>query len=218
MAIAAALALAGCQWLIYFYAPIESGMGLIQKIFYIHLPFSIWALLSFFLVFAGSIVWLARRQKSWDNLCVAAAELGVTFCTLSLATGMIWAKKSWGVWWTWDPRLSTTLVLWFIYAAYLALGALEMPMRRKALIRAVLGIVAFLDVPLVFLSARIFRSIHPAVFASREGGLEPEMKIVAICCVLSLGLLWGCLLRIRKQQLDAADELDKIAFCRNNLP
>lgn len=209
---AAAISIICCQWLIYCYAPIESGMGLIQKIFYLHLPLAWWGLFSFFLVFAGSLLFLKKRVASIDNLCAAAAEIGLVFSGLALVTGMIWAKKSWGVWWTWDPRLSATLVMWFIYSAYVVARQMDIPQTRKRMICAVIGIVAFLDIPLVFLSARIFRSIHPAVFASREGGLDPEMKITVFACVFALGLLWLGILLLRKRQLDLSDRIGKLSL------
>ncbi|MBD5641932.1 MAG: cytochrome c biogenesis protein CcsA, partial [Desulfovibrio sp.] len=111
--IAAFLALAGgaglafCQWLVYAWTPVEATLGPIQKIFYMHLPLALWAMASFFLVFLGSILWLWQRKPAFDWLAAAAAELGVLFSGLTLVSGMIWAKRSWGVWWTWDPRLTT---------------------------------------------------------------------------------------------------------------
>ena len=140
LAIAGGVALAACQWLIYLYAPEEATLGLMQKIFYVHLPLAWWALFSFFLVFLGSIAVLARRSAAADRLCAAAAEVGVLFSGLALVTGMIWARKSWGVWWTWDPRLSTTLVMWFVYAAYLLLRGLDMAPERRRLVCAVVGV------------------------------------------------------------------------------
>lgn len=208
LALAGGVALAFCQWLIYCYAPEEAALGLMQKIFYTHLPLAWWALFSFFLVFAGSIVVLARRSAGADRLCAAAAEVGVLFSGLALVTGIIWARKSWGVWWTWDPRLSTTLVMWFVYAAYLLLRGLDMAPERKRLVCAVVGVAAFLDVPLVFASARIWRSIHPAVFAAKGGGLEPEMKLTAMACTVAMGLFWAGLVVLRKRQLDFAARLE----------
>lgn len=207
LALAGGVALAACQWLIWCYAPVEATLGPMQKIFYTHLPLAWWALLSFFLVFLGSIAVLARRSEAADRLCAAAAEVGLLFCGLSLLTGMIWARKSWGVWWTWDPRLSTTLVMWFVYAAYLLLRGLDMAPERRRAVCAVVGVAAFLDVPLVFVSARIWRSIHPAVFASRGGGLEPEMKLTAVACVAATGLFWAGLVWLRKRQLDLSARL-----------
>ena len=211
LALAGALAMAASQWLIWCYAPEEATLGLMQKIFYLHLPLAWWALISFFIVFLGSIAVLLRRSDAADRLCAAAAEVGVLFSGLTLVTGMLWARRSWGVWWTWDPRLSTALVMWFVYAAYLLLRGLDMAPERRRLVCAVVGAAAFLDVPLVFVSARIWRSIHPAVFASREGGLEPEMKLTAVACVLALGLFWAGLVWLRKRQLDLAARLDAAA-------
>lgn len=205
LALCGGFALSICQWLIYFYAPVEATLGLAQKIFYLHLPLALWALLSFTLVCIGSIGWLWRRKPKYDNFCEAAAELGLLFGGLALVSGMIWARHSWGVWWTWDPRLTTTLVMWFIYAGYMILRHTEMNPGRRRTVCAVVGIAAFLDVPLVFLSARIFRSIHPAVFGG--GGLEPEMRLTVFACIIALGLLWCSLLIIRYNQLELEGRL-----------
>lgn len=210
LALAGGAALAACQWLIWVYAPQEATLGLMQKVFYLHLPLAWWALFSFFLVFAGSIAVLARRSAAADRLCAAAAEAGVLFSGLALVTGMIWARRSWGVWWTWDPRLATTLVMFFVYAGYLLLRGLDMDAGRRRLVSAVAGVAAFLDVPLVFVSARIWRSIHPAVFASRGGGLEPEMKLTAVACVAAMGLLWAAIVWLRARQLAQADRLEAL--------
>ena len=210
--VASAICLAACQWLIYVYAPLEVAMGAIQKIFYLHLPLALWAFVSFFVVFIASAIFLVRRASHWDELACACAEIGLLFSGLVLITGMIWGKVSWGVWWTWDPRLTTTLVMWFIYSAYLLARRLDVPVERKRLISAVIGIVAFLDVPLVFFSARIFRSIHPAVFGARGGGLEPEMLFTLLACVASLGMLWLALVLVRKRQLEMFSRLRRAKF------
>lgn len=210
-AIAGLLGCAGmafCQWLIYFHAPVEATLGLAQKIFYIHLPLAWWALASFFVVFAASCLYIFSRNQAWDRVAQAAAEVGTLFCGLALLTGCLWAKKSWGVWWTWDPRLATTLVTWFVYAAYLVLRGIELEPARKRLVCAVVGIVAFLDVPLVFVSARIWRSIHPAVFAS-GGGMPAEMLTAILACVFFMGFFWWSIFVIRRRQLDMRAILDR---------
>lgn len=207
-AIAGGAALAMCQWLVLFRAPVEESMGIVQKIFYLHLPLAWWALASFFVVFLASAVYLARRTPRWDHLARAAAELGLLLAVLALCTGVLWGRRAWGVWWTWDPRLSTTLVMCLAYAGYMAIRGLGMPRRRQALACAVLGIVAFLDVPLVFVSARIWRSIHPAVFAG--GGLDADMAAVAGACVLSMGVFWAGLLAVRAAQLGQTCRLETI--------
>jgi heme exporter protein C len=214
-ALLAALALGVCQWLVYVYAPVERSMGLVQKIFYLHLPLAWWGLASFFVVFAASIAYLRSRRPWWDQLARAGAEVGLLLAILALVSGAVWARHSWGVWWTWDPRLTTTLVMCFVYAGYLALRGLELPEQRKGTICAVVGIVAFLDVPLVFVSARLWRSIHPAVFAAEGGGLEPEMRLTALVCVASFGLLWLALTALRARQLAVAAHIAHLLMSRH---
>ena len=163
------------------------------------------------LVLATQLFSAAHLDTAQSSLMPVALLVGaVLLAGLALVTGMIWARRSWGVWWTWDPRLTTTLVMWFIYAGYLVLRGLDLPPQRKRMICAVVGVVAFLDVPLVFLSARLWRSIHPAVFASKGGGLEPEMKLTAIACVAAMGLFWAGLVWLRTRQLGLRDRMDSL--------
>lgn len=199
-----------CQGLIYIYAPVEAVMGIVQKIFYIHLPLAWWSFASFFVVFVASIAYLRTKAARWDRLAGAAAEVGVVCSSLALLSGSLWARHSWGVWWTWDPRLTTTLIMWFVYTAYLVLRTLDISESRRGRICAVVGIVAFIDVPLVFISARLWRSIHPAVFASRGGGLDDAMKITVISCVLAFGFIWAAMVLLRRAQLDAKARLDAL--------
>ncbi|MBA4359018.1 MAG: cytochrome C biogenesis protein CcmC [Desulfovibrio sp.] len=200
LALAALAALIVGQWFIWAYAPLEETMGLVQKIFYIHMPLAWWALVSFFVVFCASIRHLMTRSASSDILAGAAAELGVLLSGLALVSGSIWGRAAWNVWWTWDPRLTTTLIMWFVYAGYLVLRGASgggLGGERRAMVCAVLGVVAFLDVPLVFYSARIWRSVHPAVLASQGGGLEPEMWHTVLVNLVAFGLLWLTLLLAR---------------------
>ncbi len=200
------------QVFIYRYAPVERTMGVVQKIFYTHLPLAWWALASFCVVCIAGFIYLYTRNRRWDAIAGAAAEVGVVFSGLALISGSMWARHSWGVWWTWDPRLTTTLVLWFLYAGYLVLRQADMASERRSSLCAVVGIVAFLDVPLVFLSARLWRSIHPAVFAAQGGGLEPEMRLAAVITVLSFGLLWAALVGLRTRQYCWRVRLDAMSM------
>ncbi|BAH75738.1 cytochrome c biogenesis protein [Solidesulfovibrio magneticus] len=189
------------QYLIWFHAPVEQSMGVVQKIFYTHMPLAWWSTVSFFVNFVASILYLAKRRDAYSRLAGAAAELGVLFSGLALITGMCWARPIWNVWWTWDPRLTTTLVMWFVYAAYLLLRASDVGGQRQDTVLAVLGVVAFLDVPLVFISARYWRSIHPSVLGSQGGGMEPEMWLAVVANLVAMGLLWLALLAFRTRQL-----------------
>ncbi len=207
LAVLGGLALAAAQYFIWIYAPVEATMGVLQKIFYFHLPLAWWGLISFFMVFCASLLFLITRRSVMDRLAQAAAETGLLFSGLALATGSLWAKAAWNTWWTWDPRLSTTLIMWFIYAGYLVLRqSIDNPQKMRAL-SAVLGIVAFLNVPLVFLSARMWRSIHPAVFGSGGGGLEPEMMTAVMVSIAAWGLLTAAILLFRVRQLHIKDRI-----------
>ncbi len=214
LALAGGLGMAACQWLIFAYAPLEQTMGAAQKIFYIHLPVAWWAFASFFAAALGGAAYLKTRSQKWDDFSSAAVELGMLCATLAIATGSIWGRHSWGVWWTWDPRLTTTLILWFIYAGYLVLRSVDMSPGRRASLCAAVAIVGFVDVPFVFLSARLWRSIHPAVFAAKGGGLTREMALAVIAAVLCFGLIWAALLALRCRQKRLASRLDALLRAR----
>jgi len=149
----------------------------------------------------ASIVYLVKKNAAWDALAVAVTEVGLAWCVIGLVTGSIWGRAAWNVWWTWDPRLTTTLIMWFVYAAYLILRQSGAGGERGPMLRAALGVVAFLDVPLVFYSARKWRSIHPTVFGSQGGGLEPEMVTAVAASILAVGLFWLALMLPRTRQL-----------------
>lgn len=165
---------------IFFVAPEERTMREIQRIFYFHVASAWTSFVAFFVVFVGSVGYLTRRAVKWDWLGVAAAEVGLVFCTVVLITGPIWAKPVWGIWWTWDARLTSTFVLWLMYLSYLLLRTLVDDPARRATLAAVFGIFAFLDVPLVYFSIRIWRTQHPQpVIGGGEGsGLDPVMRQV----------------------------------------
>ncbi|WP_243364167.1 cytochrome c biogenesis protein CcsA [Fundidesulfovibrio terrae] len=210
LAALAAVALAAAQWFIWVYAPVEETMGVVQKIFYIHLPMSLWAMASFLVVFVASVMVLLDKGGKWDRLAGASCELGVVFSGLALVTGSLWGKPIWNVWWTWDPRLTTTLIMWFVYAAYLILRQSGVGGERGPVVRAALGVVAFVDVPLVFYSARKWRSIHPTVFGSQGGGLEPEMLVTVLVSIAAVGIFWAALLSLRSRQLGQASAIRNV--------
>src|SRR5881296_879189 len=157
-------------WLVFMAVPTEREMGIVQRIFYFHVASAWVAFIGFFLVAGASAVYLWNGSRAADRLAEAAGEVGVLFCTLVLVTGPIWARPIWGVWWTWDPRLTMTVILWAIYASYLmlrAFGGDDDAIRRYA---AVLGIVGVLDIPIIMVSVRLLRGMHPAVITRNEGG------------------------------------------------
>ncbi|MBI4671225.1 MAG: cytochrome c biogenesis protein CcsA [Chloroflexi bacterium] len=184
-----------------FYAPREATMGDAQRIFYFHVPSAWVGFLSFFIVFVASILFLRTRERKWDALALAAAEIGVLFTTLVLLTGPLWAKAAWGAYWVWDARLTTTLVLWLIYVGYLMLRSSVDDLRR-ARMAAVIGVIGFLDVPIIYLSVTWWRTMHPTLLINETGGLDSAMRVTLMVALLSFTLLfvWVLLLRVRLEQ------------------
>lgn len=171
----AALALA---WgLVVAFAPLDSVQGPIQKILYVHVPAAFAAYLGFTLTALGGALYLWRDDDAWDRLAAAAAEVGVLFCTLVIVTGPIWARGTWGRWWSWDPRLTVTLLLWFVYLSYLLLRGFTEGSTRTARFAAVYGIAGLLAVPLNYFAIDLFggRAIHPENLS--RGSLGVGMRL-----------------------------------------
>lgn len=185
---------------IFLYAPIEKTMqsgGVAQKIFYFHLPLALLCFVAFFIVFVASIGYLYTKSGVWDRVAYSAAEVGIIFCTLVLITGSIWGKSTWNVWWTWDPRLTTVMILWCMYVAYLMLRKMLNPGSQMLNIVSVFGIISFINVPISFLAIRMWRSIHPVVI-DREGiHMLPSMQHTLILNFVAFTLLFVVLLRLR---------------------
>jgi heme exporter protein C len=138
----------------------DRDMGHLQKIMYVHVPSAWIAMVAFFVVFVASLLYLIRRDMRYDLTAAAAAEVGVLLTALTLALGSIWGRPTWGIWWTWDPRLTTTAVMLMIYVGYLALRAFTEDDDRRARWAAAVGILGFLNVPVVYMSVRWWRTIH----------------------------------------------------------
>jgi len=198
-------------------APREATMGEVQRIFYYHVPSAWTSFLCFLANFVASIVYLVRRNLKADAFAVSTAEVGVVFCTVVLVTGPLWARPVWGIWWTWDARLTTTLVLWLIYVSYLILRRYSTGQATPTL-AAALAIFGFLDVPIVYMSIRWWRTQHPQpVIAGGQGsGLDPHMwaavlwNWVAFMALAAL-LIWvRYRLEIVRQQLDEAHALKAV--------
>jgi heme exporter protein C len=172
----------------FFIAPEERTMGVIQRIFYFHVA-SAWAgFTAFFLCFIGNLLYVWKRAQKYDWLAVSGAEVGLAFTTVVLITGPIWAHPVWGIWWTWDARLTSTFVLWLLYVSYLLLRTLVEEPDRRALLSSLFGIFAFIDVPLVFGAIRWWRTQHPqpVIMGGQGSGLDPTMKSVFFFSALAM--------------------------------
>jgi heme exporter protein C len=173
---------------IFFYAPTDWLQGPVQRIFYLHVSSAIAAFASFFVVVVGSVAYLWRESMAGDRVARAAALVGVVFTTVTLVMGMMWAKPIWGAFWTWDARLTSTLVLWMIYAGYLLVRRLAAPGRQAARFAAVVGIFGFVDVPVVYFSVSWWRTVHPGPVIATDA-LPPEMLFTfffTMACTLVL--------------------------------
>lgn len=187
-----ALLFAGDVVLLQKYTPTEQSMGAVQKIFYLHLPVAINTFLACTTAFVASIGYLWKRTAWWDDLAWAAVRIAVQFCAVVLLTGMCWGHGAWGVWWTWSPRLTFSLALFLLYLVYLLVRSSIEGRERRAVIAAVYGVVAFLDVPLVWLSARLMPDIHPGSIE-----LAPAMKLTLVAWLVPVTLLAAGLITVR---------------------
>jgi heme exporter protein C len=183
-------------------APRDALQGDVQRIMYLHLPSILTAYLSFFLVFIGSCLYLWKREKRDDNLAHSAAELGVLFTALTIIEGSIWGKPTWGVWWTWDARLTLTAILLLIYSGYLMLRSLIDDEDRAALSAAILGIIGFLDIPLIHMSVYWWRTLHQPPSILRPDKLpwenvHPAMLTALVINFVGFLLLYFYLLSLR---------------------
>lgn len=191
-----ALLMVTALYMVFIYVPTEATMGIVQRIFYLMVPLGWLALLSFLVVFIGSILYLVKRDIKWDTIAYCSAEVGLVFTTLALIVGSLWARPVWGVWWTWEPRLTATLVLWLIYLAYLIIRSYVAEEGRRARFAAVIGIIGFIDIPIVVLSTSLWRGIHPGPVIF-EGGLEPAMLQTLLVSITAFTVLFFYLLKER---------------------
>lgn len=207
-------------------APTEATMGNVQRIFYYHVPSYAAAFTFFFVNLLASVIYLVKRNtpaaRPADAVAVSAAELGVIFCSVGLMTGMLWAKPVWGIWWTWDARLTSTFVLWLIYVSYLMLRRLSAGDQAPTL-AAALAIFGFVDVPIVYMSIRWWRTQHPqpVIFGEQGSGLDPSMvpalliNIVAFLCYGAIVFWIRYKLERARQELHEAQALHSLELARS---
>jgi heme exporter protein C len=191
-------------------APTEATMGNVQRIFYYHLPSAILAFLCFTVNFFASATYLMKRSVRADALAITTAEVGVVFCSVVLVTGPLWAKPVWGIWWTWDARLTSTLLLWLIYLSYLVLRRFAQG-GEAALLSSALAIFGFVDVGFVYMANRWFRTQHPQpVLLGAEGsGLDPSMKPALFWNFVAFAAYAALLVWIRYRMERARQALDQ---------
>src|SRR6266700_6714124 len=180
-------------WMIFLYAPTDAIEGQAQRIFYFHVPISWIGMLAFVVLTIASVIYLVTRNERWDWLASASAEIGAVFITLALITGSIWGKTTWGTWWSWDPKLTATLLLWFMYVAYLMLRSYLGRTQEAARIGAVLSIVGVVDLPIIYLSVQWWRTLHPQPVVA-TGNLPVEMLITLMVALVTFTLFYAFLM------------------------
>ncbi len=201
------------------WAPTEITLGDSQRIFYIHIPLAWLGMLSVIILAIFSIVYLITRNIKWDNLAYSTAELGFILITLVLITGMIWSKAEWTVWWTWDPKLTTTVILWFIYLAYIMLRKYGPSDLRGASYGAVLGIIGAIDVPMIYMAANWWSSAHPELnigpLSDQSSSVNSEMMMTLLVSLIAYTMLYIIILNekyVVKKGTDLLDETYKKIF------
>ncbi len=173
----------------------DAAMGDVQRLMYVHVPAAWLAMLAFFVVFVMSVLYLVQRDPRWDLIAASSAEIGVLFTALTLALGSLWGKPTWGVWWTWEPRLTTTAVLLMIYVGYLAIRSFADDPDKRARWAAIVGIVGFVDVPIVYLSVYWWRTLHQPPSSPRS--LAPEILTALLLNLLAFTVVYVYLLARR---------------------
>jgi heme exporter protein C len=180
---------------IFVIAPVELQMGIVQKIFYIHMGSWAGMYIGFAMCSVTSALYLWKREDSWDALAVAGAEVGMVFCMAGLISGPLWARKAWGTFWTWDPRLTSTLLIAMVFFAYLVLRSFGATGEVEKRFAAGLAIIGLLDMPVIHYSVQKWRGTHPTVVTGKGGGLHPDMRpafwiSIVFVIVLSIALIW----------------------------
>ena len=202
-------------YFIFMVAPTDSVLGHVQRVFYFHVPIAIMSFLAFFVVFLGSLMYLIKRTPKWDAIAHASAEVGVVFVTLALITGIIWARPVWNTWWTWEPRLTTTMILWLIYVAYLMVRSYAPTHSKGAIYAAVMGIIGFVDVPIVYYSVVWWRSIHPSPVVgpfAQADALDGTMALILLFSMITFIFFFAYMVMERMALRSTEEALGDIRF------
>jgi heme exporter protein C len=202
---------------IFILAPTERVQGVVQRLFYFHVASAYLAYASFAMVLVASVLYLLKRSLRIDIWARSSAEIGVMFISLNLITGIFWMRQVWGAWWTWDPRLTTTLILWFLYAAYLMLRSYSGSDHRGAAFGSVIGVFGAAMIPIVHFSVTWWRTIHPAPTVLREGGpaMPATMIVTMLIAIVASSFVYVYLLRTRLRIEDLRERLTETHEARH---
>jgi len=198
------------------YAPTDRVQGHAQRIFYIHVPMAWLAYLAYAVLFVGAIGYLWKKDWKWDRLARASAELGFLFTTLVLISGSLWGRPIWGTWWQWEARLTTTLILWFIYLGYFMLRSYAGDREKAARHSAVLGIIGMIDIPIIHQSVKWWRTLHPepVVLDTTGPNLPDSMLYTLLVCFVGFTVLYAFLMGMKYRVESARDEIGEREMTR----
>ena len=211
--IIAPLTLLACGLWVFVFAPTETEQGFVQKIMYIHVPYVIVTYLAFFVTFVFGIAYLWKRLLVFDRIAKVSAEIGLIFCAMVLLSGAIWGRPTWGTYWVWDARLTTTLLLFLIFLGYFLLRLSVQDREKEARFASVLGIIGFLDIPIVHKSVEWWRTLHQpsTLFKVEEGAakpaMPPELLYPLLASMFAMLLFYGYLMLLRWQMEENQDQL-----------
>ena len=196
--------------MVFVIIPEERTQGFVQKIFYVHVPCAWVAFLAFGVTGVLGGRYLFTRDMRHDRLAAASAEVGLIYVTLVVITGPLWARPVWGIFWTWDLRLTTTFILWLMFLAYGILRRSVGDPERRATLSAVVGLVGFLDVPMVYMANRIRASQHPSpvVGGGEDSGLAPEFLATLLIGIAVFTLMYVLILRLRSRAAEMEDRIE----------
>ena len=200
-------------YMIFLWVPTDLKLGLVQRVLYFHMPVALVGMFAFVLIFIGSVLYLWRRDQKWDALAYAAAEVGFVLTTLMLITGMIFGRPSWGVWWQWDARLTTSLILWFLYVAYFMVRGYATTSDQGARYAAALGIIGFIDVPIVYFSVHWWRTVHPPTVVgplSESASIAPSMALTLLVSLVAISVLSAYLILERYSLRQVEFKLEEV--------
>ncbi len=192
--------------LIFFYAPTDALQGEVQRILYFHVPTAWIGMLAFVVQAAAGVLYLLKANERLDWIARASAEVGVVFLTITLILGSLWGKPVWGAWWTWDPKLTAALILWFMFIGYLMLRSYMGRTTDSARVGAVWSIVGVIDVPIIYLSVQWWRGQHPAAQVGVAGALPPEATLTLMVSLATFTLLY-CFLMLQVYHLQRLQTL-----------
>ena len=195
-------------YMVYFWVPTEQNLGISQRIFYFHVPLGWIGMVSIVIVAIASILHLYTGRQKWDDLAYSTAELGVIFASLILVTGAIWAKPVWGVWWTWDAKLTTTLVLWFIYVGYMMVRAYGPAGTQGRRFASVIALIGAIDAPIIYKATDWWRSAHPENNVPSD--LNEQIALTLLVSVITFTVMYAYLLGERYSLRRSESDLDEI--------